>query len=145
MLTRQSSTRSDGFSAQQAQLDHRNQAETVKVIVQIQLTSSYSALIPRPAGSRTSSPAGFVPRPYDFWKDFDVQVFNGSEDRALRPFTSSGEPNYLCSEGGGCTLTGATLYLEFLADAFSSDSATVQVIPPEGDQVYVDFDLTSLR
>ena len=86
---------------------------------------------------------GYVQRSSEFWKDFDVQVF--SKDRELRPFTSSGEPNYLCSENGGCTLTGATIQFEFLAESFASDSATVQVTPPEGDPVSLDFDLTRLR
>jgi hypothetical protein len=86
---------------------------------------------------------GFVLRPYDFWKNFDVQVF--SEDKLVKPFTSSGEPNYICSVDGGCTLTGATIQFESLAESFASDSATIQVTPPEGDQVTVDFHLTSLR
>jgi len=138
-----SSQHSSGYSAQQAALDHRGQAESVKIIVQILLTDSYPAYIPRPTGSRSGSPTGFAPRPYNFWKDFDVQVF--SEDRELRPFTSSGEPNYLCSEDGGCTLTGATIQFEFLAESFASDSATFQVTPPEGDPVSLDFSLTRLR
>ena len=138
-----SSQHSSGYSAQQAALDHRGQPESVKVIVQIYLTESYGALIPRPTGSRSGSPTGFVQRPSDFWRDFEVQVF--SEDRELRHFTSSGEPNYLCSENGGCTLTGATIQFEFLAESFASDSATIQVTPPEGDPVSLDFDLTRLR
>ena len=143
LLVQQSSQHSSGYSAQQAALDHRGQGESVRIIVQILLTDSYPAYIPRPTGSRSGSPIGFVLRPYDFWKDFDVQVF--SEDRILKPFTSSGEPNYLCSEDGGCTLTGATMQFEFLAESFASDSATIQVTPPEGDPVSVDFSLNSLR
>ena len=138
-----SSQHSSGYSAQQAALDHRGQAESVKIIVQIYLTETYGALISRPTGSRSGSPVGYVQRSSEFWKDFDVQVF--SKDRELRPFTSSGEPNYLCSENGGCTLTGATIQFEFLAESFASDSATVQVTPPEGDPVSLDFDLTRLR
>src|SRR6266403_1862133 len=111
LVTQLSSAHSTGYNAQQAALDHRDQQETVRVIVQILLTDSYPAYIPRPTGSRSGSPVGFAPRPYNFWKDFNVQVF--SEDRELRPFTSSGEPNYLCSEDGGCTLTGATIQFEF--------------------------------
>ncbi len=143
LATQLSSQHSSGYSAQQAALDHRAQAESVKIIVQIYLTESYGALIPRPTGSRSGSPTSFVQRPSEFSRDFDVQVF--SEDRELAPFTSSGQPNYLCSEDGGCTLTGATIQLEFLAESFASDSATIQVNPPEGDPVSVDFDLTRLR
>src|SRR5712664_1217391 len=139
LVAQLSSERSTGYSAQQAALDHRDQQETVKIIVHILLTDSYPAYIPRPTGSRSGSPTGFAPRPYNFWKDFDVQVF--SEDRELRAFTSSGEPNYLCSEYGGCTLIGATLQFEFPAEDFATDSAPIDVNPPEGDPVSVDFDL----
>jgi hypothetical protein len=143
LATHLSSQHSSGYSAQQAALDHRGQAESVKIIVQIYLTESYGALISRPTGSRSGFPAGFVQRPSEFWKDFDVQVF--SEDRELMPFASSGEPTYLCSYKGGCALTGATIRFEFLAGSFASDSAAVQVTPPEGDPISLDFDLTSLR
>jgi hypothetical protein len=138
-----SSEHSTGYSAQQAALDHRGQQETVKIIVHILLTDSYPAYIPRPTGSRSGSPTGFAPRPYNFWQDFQVQVFVG--DKTLEPFSSSGEPDYICSENGGCTLIGATLQFEFSAEDLASDSATIEVNPPEGDPVSVDFDLTSLR
>src|ERR1700704_5194992 len=51
-----SSQHSSGYSAQQAALDHRGQAESVKITVQILLTDSYPAYIPRPTGSRSGSP-----------------------------------------------------------------------------------------
>lgn len=143
LATQLSSQHSSGYSAQQAALDHRAQAESVKIIVQIYLTESYGALISSPTGSRSGSPTGFAQRPSQFWRDFDVQVF--SEDRKLKPFTSSGRPDYICSDDGGCTLTGATLQFEFLAESFASDSATIQVTPPEGDPLSVDFNLVSLR
>ncbi|PYU68475.1 MAG: hypothetical protein DMG49_15905, partial [Acidobacteria bacterium] len=70
LLVQQSSQRSE-YSAQQAALDHRDQPEFVRIVVQIQLTDSYAPYVIRPTGSRSGSPRGFVPRPYDFWKDFD--------------------------------------------------------------------------
>jgi len=142
LLVQQSSQRSE-YSAQQAALDHRDQPEFVRIVVQIQLTDSYAPYVIRATGSRSGSPRGFVPRPYDFWKDFDVQV--SSEDQKLRPFSSYGRPNFSCSEEGGCTLTGATLQFDFSAEAFASGSATVDVLPPEGDPVTLDFDLDHLR
>src|SRR2546427_6320961 len=93
LLVQQSSQRTSGYSAQQAALDHRDQGEFVRIIVQIQLTASYPSFIVRPTGTRSGSPSGFVPRPYDFSKDFDVQV--SSDDKKLRPFSSSGQPNVL--------------------------------------------------
>ena len=139
----QHSSRQSNYSAQQAALDHRDQPEFVRIMVQIQLTDSYGAYIVRPTGPRSGSPTGFLPRPYDFWKDFDVQV--SSEDRKLRPFSSSGQPNFSCSEDGGCLLVGATLWFDFSAEDFASGSATIEVNPPEGDPLSLDFDLTHLR
>jgi hypothetical protein len=143
LLVQQSSQHTSGYSAQQAALDHRDQGEFVRIIVQIQLTASYPSFIVRPTGTRSGSPNGFVPRPYDFWKDFDVQV--SSDDKKLRPFSSSGQPNLLCSDEGGCELTGATLQFDFYAEDFASGSAAIDVDPPEGDPVSIDFDLDHLR
>jgi hypothetical protein len=67
-----------------------------------------------------------------------------AEDKILKPAHFSGEPNYLCGEHG-CILTGATIRMEFPASVFSSEAATVRVTPPEGPEVFVDFDLTALR
>ena len=143
LLVQQSSQHASGYSAQQAAIDHREQGEFVRIIVQIQLTASYGNLVVRPTGSRSGSPNGFVPRPYDFWKDFDVQV--SSDDKKLRPFSSSGHPNLLCSDDGGCEVTGATLQFDFSAEDFASGSAAIDVVPPEGDPISIDFDLDHLR
>ena len=138
---------SDGYignySAQKALLDHRGQEEFVLIFVQIQLTDSYGRLIPPPANWRSRSPAALVPRPDDFWRDFQVQIYDGGRLRSPSDF--HGHTNYSCGRHGSCIMTGATLELDFPAEAFTSDSATVQVIPPEGDPVSVDFNLTRLR
>jgi hypothetical protein len=42
-------------------------------------------------------------------------------------------------------MTGATLKFEFPADAFTSDSTTIDIDPPEGDPVSAGFDLIRLR
>src|SRR5882757_1009570 len=143
LLVQQSGEHTSGYSAQQAALDHRDQGEFVRIVVQIQLTDSYGPFIARPTGSRSGSPTGLAPRPYDFWKNFDVQV--SSEDQKLKPFSSSGQPNFNCSEDGGCTLTGATLQFDFSVEDFATGSATIDVVPPKGDPVSLDFDLDHLR
>lgn len=142
-VVQQSDWHSVGYSAQQAQLDHNGTAESIKIIIQIQFTESYGAFIPAPGGSRSGSSTGFMLRPYDFWTDFQVQIFD--REAKLKPASSSGRANFQCSENGGCTLNGATITTEFPATAFDSDSATIQIDPPEGEQFVVDFDLTSLR
>jgi len=133
---------SSGYSAQQAALDHAKQAESVKAVIEILFTDRYGALIPRPAGSRSDSTTGLMPRPYDFWKDFQVNFFH--KDDQLKPISSSGQPKLSCSDSG-CTLLGATLEFEFLAENVPSDSILVQVMPPEGEQVVLDYDLSTVR
>jgi hypothetical protein len=151
LLVQLSSQRPYGYSAQQAELDHRGMVETVKIIVEIQLTNTYGAVMPNPSGRTSGTPWDNVPRPGDFWRDFHIQVV--SNGKALTPFVYTGDPNYICGDsdlqgvafGEYCTLTGAMVQLEFHADAFATDSARVEVIPPEGDRVLEDFDLSSLR
>jgi hypothetical protein len=131
LFAQESSKRTMNYSAQQAEQDHRNQEEIVRIVIQIQLTETYGALIPTPTGSRSGSPIGFAKRPDDFWKNFEVQVLD--KDLALLPLSSSGDSVYSCDSYGGCILSGATLQFEFPAKAFKSDSPTIQVTPPEGD------------
>jgi hypothetical protein len=132
------------YSAQQAALDHRDHPETVEITVEILLTDSYGPVIADPASPRSDRPQTYQLRSHDFWKDFQVEVFEGEETRPPARFT--GEPTVQCSRYGyNCNLVGATLHLEFPATAFNSDSATIHVMPPEGPEVWVDFDLTALR
>jgi hypothetical protein len=138
---------SDGYignySAQKALLDHRGHEEFVLIFIEIQLTDSYGRLIPPPPNWRSRSPQALVPRPSDFWRDFQVQIYNG--DQPLNPYDFHGHPIYGCARRGPCILTGATVELDFRADSFTSDSSLIQIIPPEGDPVSVDFELTHLR
>lgn len=130
------------YSAQQAQIDHDKNPEVVRVTVQIFLTDSYGPYTVRPPRSDSHALKGFVPRPDDFWRDFRLRVFQ--KDEMVIPVNAKGQPTYRC-EDSGCILTGATVYFEFPADAFTADTVTVVVTPPEGDPVSIDFDPTSLR
>ena len=138
---------SDGFignySAQKALQDHRGKEEFILVFVEIQLTDSYGRLMPPPPNWISRSPEAWVPRPSDFWRDFQVQIFNG--DQPLAPYDFHGHATSNCGRRGPCMLTGAVLELDFRAESFTSDSAVIQVTPPEGDPVSVNFDLTRLR
>jgi len=131
------------YSAQKALLEHRGQEEFVLIFVEIQLTDTYGRLIPPPPNWRSRSPDAWVPRPSDFWRDFHVQIYNAAQP--LTPYDFHGHPTFGCARRGPCILTGATLEFDFRADSFTSDSATIKVIPPEGDPVSVDFDLIHLR
>jgi len=131
------------YSAQQALLDRHGKEESVKITVEIYLTNSYGALIPNPAGERSRSSSALIPRPTDFWKDFRIQVYNGHQ--ILSPSDSGARPLYRGGRNGPHRPRGAAVDLEFPANAFTSDFVTIQVTPPEGAPVSVDFDLTRLR
>jgi hypothetical protein len=97
-----------------------------------------------PAHGTSASSPSLIRRPYDFWKDFRVQV--SSDHQFLQPSSFQGTAESACGRRGSpCILTGATIEIELPAETFSSDSATILVAPPEGDPVSVEFDLTSLR
>jgi hypothetical protein len=139
----QSSQQTMGYSAQQAEAEHRGKEEIVAMNIEVLLTDSYGPLIARPTGQRSGSPVGYAFRSSDFWRDIEVQV--AVDDRIVKATRSSGEPTYGCRGDDACQLTGATLRFEFPASAFESDTATVQVTPPEGPEVFVDFDLAAVR
>jgi hypothetical protein len=136
-----SNQQSSSYSAQKAQLDHRKQSEFVRIVVQIWFTASYGEYIIRPANSRPNSPKGFEFRPYDFWRQFRVRVFQ--KEQFLVPVYANGEPSLMCLDD--CELSGATLTFEYPADSFTADAVTVLVTPPEGEPVAIDFDPASLR
>jgi hypothetical protein len=136
-----SNQRASSYSAQQALLDHRKQPEFARVVVQIWFTASYGEYIIHSEDSHSNSPKGFELRPYDFWRDFRVRVFQ--KDQFLLPSYAKGEPSLMCYDD--CDLCGAMLTFEYPANSFTEETVTIQVIPPEGDSVSVDFDPTSLR
>ena len=142
LLVQYSSEQAD-YSAQRAALDHKSEEEAVEISIEILLTASYSGVMTKPTNSRFGSPVGLQLRSPGFWHAFKFHIFDGKEEITTEDLT--GEPRYTCSDEGGCSLSGATVRARFPAEAFTSDSATVQVIPPEGDSVSVDFDLASLR
>jgi hypothetical protein len=137
-----SSEQASIYSAQQAQLDHLKNPEVVRVTAQIALTGSYGPYISAPTGPNSPSIKGLSPRPSDFWRDFRLRVFQ--KEQMIIPTSGKGEPQFQCNDAG-CILVGATLTFEYPADAFTDNIATIQIDPPEGDPVVVDFDLTSFR
>ncbi len=95
------------YSAQQALLNHRGHPESVKITVEIYLTTSYGSLIPNPDSARSHSSSALIPRPADFWKDFRIQVYSGRQ--LLSPSDSGGRPLYRCGRTGPCRPRGAAI------------------------------------
>jgi hypothetical protein len=137
-----SSNHVGNYSAQQAQIDHRQNRETVQIHIGIRFTDSYPALIPSATPPSHGNRPALIPRPYDFWRDFQVTVFDG--DKPLEPTTQDGRPDYACNQFS-CFLIGATIMLDFPAEAFAKQDVTVQIDPPEGDQLVTNLDLSILR
>src|SRR5260370_13890084 len=73
------------YSAQKALRDHRVQEEFVLIFVEIQLTDSSVRLILPPPKWLSPFPQAFVPRPTDFWRDFQAQIHDGR--KLLTPST----------------------------------------------------------
>ena len=136
-------SRQSNYSAQQAAKEHHAERESVVIQIEILLTQSYGPFITKPTSPRSDAPVGIQLRSPSFWRDIEFRVFDGVEERT--PDMVTGQPNSLCGFKAGCRLTGATIRLEFPANAFSSDWATIEVTPPQGDPVSVNFDLSSLR
>jgi hypothetical protein len=65
-------------------------------------------------------------------------------DKVVEPTDFSGEPSYICGEND-CSLVGATLTMEFPAEALNADTVTVRVLPPEGSEVAAEFATGHLR
>jgi hypothetical protein len=141
-LVVQQSSQHVNYSAQQAEKEHHGDDEIVSISIEIFLTPSYGALIPKPTSSRSGSPIGYQFRNPDFWKDFKYSVFDGEKELKVDDLT--GEPLYSCGDGG-CDLNGAMVYFQLPAKFFTSDSATVEIDPKVADPTSVDFDLTRLR
>lgn len=137
-----SSNHIGNYSAQQAQIDHRGQPETVQIQVGIRFTDSYPALIRSATPPRGGNQPALIPRPSDFWRDFQATVFDG--EKSLDPIATDGRPDYSCNEVS-CFLIGATILLDFPAEAFAKQDVTVQITPPEGEQLVTNLDLSLLR
>ena len=134
----QYSTTARNFSAVDAVAKFLNAPAMVRVRVRIDLTASYTSII-------SSDAKGAHLRPDDFWRDFKVKFMqDGTEFPAQRV---KGEPIYFGSspDGGGSTLSGAIVWLDYPARHVASNTATVEVLTPDGQHVRSDFDLRRLR
>lgn len=129
----------DGYSSQQAGQEYRKLGDRVVVRVLIYLTPTYPAHAP-------ITPIQVEPvlvRPEDFWRDFDIRLFQKEE---ISSVNVRGQPFYTNSEFGTGGLAGAEVELEFAADALSStEPARVEILTPDGQRITARFDLEKLR
>jgi len=136
------SSQQSNYSAQQAQLDHRSEQEAVSIRFEILLTDNYGPFLSAPTGTRSNSPTGIRLRSSDFWRHIKFHFFDGQEE--ITTDSIYGEPQYRCTEDG-CNLIGANVEAVFPAEAFTQPEAIIEITPPEGDPLTVDFELGSFR
>jgi hypothetical protein len=125
-----------GYSAQQAQQDFLDRYAKFSVRVRINLTPSYPAVV----SERSGGTEGLRLRPPDFWRDFKVRVLQ--QGREIAPRNVNGSPIYAAGNGD---FVGAEIRLEFDASQIASDPVRIAVVPPEGERVESEFDLTKLK
>lgn len=130
------------YNAQQAERDAQTKFNTVEASVYISLTETYGPFLVAPSISRSSTP-GISLRTSDFWHEFKFRVFDGDDLR--EPASIYAEPQYRCVDDGGCLLVGSEIHLSLPAEAFTSDTATIEITSPDGQLVAADFNLATLR
>jgi len=145
-----SSQVTSGYSAQQAQIDYKRRGDSLLLVVKIEFTPTYGAIIaPDPkahdsAGHATGT-KGITLRTEDFWKEFRYGL-KQKEDWFI-PRSIHGEGQYSASDGSasGGGLVGAWVYVEYDAANVPSDDTEVHVYTPDNQEVTVTFDLAKLR
>jgi hypothetical protein len=142
-LIAQYSSRQSDYSAQQAERDHNPDKEVVSIEIRIAASKYDWPSGANSGGVRSGGPYDYYPQSYGFWKTFQYRVFNGKQEVTTKDIIV--EPQYDCGGDSGCGLAGVSVRLQFPATAFTAESATIKVIPPEDETVSLDFDLSVLR
>jgi hypothetical protein len=128
-----------GYSAQQAEKDFLDRPAKFYLRVRIFLTPTYPALIPE----RSGGTEGLKMRPPDFWRDFEVRLIQDGHKIPAR--SVNGSPIYFPGLGYGAELVGAEIRLEYDTEQIASAPLRIAVLPPEGQRVETEFDLTKLK
>jgi len=140
-----SSQTTNGYSAQQAQLDYQNRGDTLLVVVHLQLTATFGQIDADNSAKEAAgkSKSGLALRREDFWQDFHYGLKQKQE--WVEPHSMRGEPEHGGDSYQGSGLVGAWVYLEFAAKDVQSDDVEVHVFTIPEQEVTAIFDLASLR
>jgi hypothetical protein len=140
-----SNSQGAGYSAQQAAADYRARGDTIVVRFQIRFTPTYSYIKSNRDRNSDSQTGGITIRSEDFWQSFKVGLLQN--DHWIEPLSHEGEPIYIAAhaQGTGSILDGAYIWLTFDAQDIASNTATAEIITPEGQHIATDFDLATLR
>lgn len=108
----------------------------IRLRVKIDLTATYTQIISSDAG-------GTHLRADDFWKDFTIKLLQGGKEIPAQHV--SGMPIHVASDAGTDMLTGATVTSVYSAKDVISDSTTIEVLTPDGQDVRSEFDLNQMQ
>ena len=122
-------------NAQKAEQEFLDKPQGFRVRAEIDLTPTYSAVIPSGPGTARS-------RSVDFWWDFQIKVL---QDHKIPARSVHGWPLYSHTGIDTNGLLGAEVELEYDTTKIDSDSATVKVLTPNGQIIETAFDLAKLR
>ena len=128
---------SAGYSAQQAQIDHRTRGDSMRVGVHVAYTNSYGAgfpYSPNKAPGRTGT-----------WKDFQVRLSQNENTIEPRNVSYEGTRIGTGGKGGGSRPTGFIIWLVYDAAKLTDSDASVEVDTPDGQYLTATFDLSHLR
>jgi len=132
-----------GYSAQEALQEYKKHGDVVRVVITIEFTANYGALIEKPVRSSSGTTKGYQIRSYNFWRDFSYRVFQRNE--LVEPLDISGQATY-AGHGDASDLSGAIVTLTFDAAKISSaEDADIVVDTIANQQIVTTFDLGSLR
>jgi len=126
-----------GYSAQQAQLDHRTRGDSVRVGVHVAYTSTYGPGFPYSPNK--------VPGQTGTWKDFQARL--SQKENTIEPRNVSYEGTRIgtSGKGGGSQPTGFIIWLVYDAAQLTPSDASVEVDTPDGQHLTATFDLSRLR
>jgi hypothetical protein len=128
---------SAGYSAQQAQMDHRTRGDSVRVGVHVAYTSAYGAgfpYSPNKAPGRTGT-----------WRDFQVRLSQNENTVEARNVSYEGTRIGAGGKGGGSRPTGFIIWLVYDAAQLTPSDVSVEVNTPDGQHLTATFDLSRLR
>src|SRR5579864_1689229 len=121
------------YSAQDALHEYKKHGDIVRVIITIEFTANYGAIIEKPVRSSSGTTKGYQLRSSNFWRDFSYRVFQRNE--LIEPLDISGQATYAAH--GASDLTGAIVTLTFDAAKISSAEDADVVVDTVADQQIV--------
>ena len=140
-----SRARTEGYSAQQAEMEYRSRGDLITVCVRIEFTTAYGVAEIRRSAHGSKGETNYTLRSEDFWKVFKVGL--SQKDQWIKPLEQWGRSVGAWSEGEDSVgMGGAVIWLTFSVKDVDSSQASVEVVTPDGQHVIAaKFELDKLK